>query len=175
MEIVTVPNPILRKECEDVDIKAEPDLEQFVKDLSKIMYNSNGCGIAAPQVGVSKKIVVIDIEYGQEKKNPIYLINPRIENTSGEEVIDEEGCLSVPGITVSVVRPEKAFVVAQDLNGDEFEIDAEGFLARCLQHEIDHLHGITMLEHLNVMDRIAKLEEYKAAIAAGAAPGQTTA
>ncbi len=173
MNIVTVPNPILRKECADVDLASEPGLAKTVKEMAKLMYEFNGCGIAAPQVGILKKIVVVDVDYDETKrKEPIFLINPRVVSTDGEMVTDIEGCLSVPGIQVEVARCEDAVVEALDLDGNEVRIEADGFFARCLQHEIDHLHGITMLEHLPVVQRLEKIEEYKRACASGAKPGE---
>ncbi len=174
MEIVTLPNPVLRRHCADVDIEAEPDLHSLVMQMAKLMYDSKGCGLAAPQVGISKKIVVIDVDYDQGKKNLICLINPYVVSTRGEKVLDQEGCLSVPGIQVMVPRCEDVSVAGYDIEGNEVRIDAEGFFARCLQHEIDHLNGITMLEHLPIVERLEKLEEYKAAKAAGAVPGQVS-
>ncbi len=174
MEIHTVPDPILRRECEDVDISSEPGLRKIVKGMAKIMYDTNGCGLAAPQVGITKKIIVVDVDYDDTGiKNPMCLINPVVESTRGEMVVEPEGCLSVPGVQVPVARREDVTVTAIDLSGNEVRIEAQGFLARCLQHEIDHLHGMTMLEHLPIVERLEKLEEYKAALEAGAVPGQT--
>lgn len=168
MEIVIAPNPVLRKECEDIDIASEPGIAELADEMARLMYEANGCGLAAPQVGVAKKLIVVDCEYDgtNKSKNPIVLVNPRVESTRGEEIIDEEGCLSIPGITVPVARCEDATVQAISLDGEPVTIEAQGFFARCLQHEIDHLSGRTLFETLPVMDRLAKLEEFKAALEA---------
>ena len=165
MEIITAPNPVLRKECTDIDVANEPGLAELADEMARLMYDANGCGLAAPQVGVTKKLIVVDCEWdGSNKtKNPIVLVNPYVESTRGEEIVDEEGCLSIPGVTVPVARCEDATVRALTIEGEPVVIEAEGFLARCLQHEIDHLSGRTLFETLPVMDRLAKLEEYKAA------------
>lgn len=167
MQILYAPNPVLRQQCEDVAIADEPDLERTMRQMAELMYDAYGCGLAAPQVGISKKMVVVDCDWSDEEgsRNPIFLINPTVESTSGELVVADEGCLSIPGITIPVERREEAVVKAYDFDGKEFTIEANGFLARCLQHEIDHLSGITLFEKLNVVDRLDKLEEYKAALA----------
>lgn len=166
MQILTAPNPILLKQCDDVVLADEPDIERTMHEMAELMYEAYGCGLAAPQVGITKKMVVVDCEWGDDDatRNPIFLINPYVESTSGELVVEEEGCLSIPGITVPVERHENAVVKAIDFDGNPFTIEASGFLARCLQHEIDHLAGITLFEKLDVMNRLAKLEEYKAAL-----------
>ncbi len=166
MQIITAPNPILRQKCEDVVISDEPNLEQTMLEMAELMYSSNGCGLAGPQVGILKKIAVVDCEFDgskHSKKNLIMLVNPRIKSTSGEEVEDEEGCLSIPGITIPVTRPNEVVVAAQTVDGEYMEMEAIGFYARCFQHEIDHLSGITLFETLNAVDRLKKLEEYKEA------------
>ena len=167
MEIIIAPNPVLRKECEDIDIANEPGLAEIADEMARLMYEANGCGLAAPQVGIAKKLIVVDCEYdGTNKtKNPIVLVNPMVESTRGEEIVDEEGCLSIPGITVPVARCEDATIQALNIEGEPVTIEAQGFFARCLQHEIDHLSGRTLFETLPVMDRLAKLEEFKAALA----------
>ena len=168
MEIVIAPNPVLRKECEDIDIANEPGLAGLADEMARLMYEANGCGLAAPQVGIAKKLIVVDCEYdgSSKSKNPIILVNPRVTSTRGEEIIDEEGCLSIPGITVRVARCEDATVEALSIDGEPVTIEAQGFYARCLQHEIDHLSGRTLFETLPVMDRLAKLEEFKEALEA---------
>lgn len=168
MEILLAPNPVLREECADIDIANEPDLIEMAEEMAKLMYAANGCGLAAPQVGIAKKFIVVDVEYGGPDgapKNPIFLVNPYVESVRGEKVVDEEGCLSIPGVLVPVARCEDATVKALNLAGEEVTIEAKGFFARCLQHEIDHLSGRTLFETMPVMERLAKLEEYKAALA----------
>ncbi|MGI6216593.1 MAG: peptide deformylase [Coriobacteriales bacterium] len=172
MDIIIAPNPILRQKCEDIVLANEPDIKQFAKDMAKAMYDANGCGLAAPQVGVAKKLIVVDCDYADGDKSPIYLVNPYVESTSGEPIVDEEGCLSIPGITIPVSRCEDAVIKGIDLDGEPVTIEAKGFLARCMQHEIDHLSGITLFETLPVVERLSKLEEYKAALEMGKVPGE---
>ncbi len=169
MDIVIAPNPVLRVECDDIVVADEPNLVETAEQMAKLLYEANGAGLAAPQVGITKKLIVVDCDYSDGIKNPMYLVNPKIEATRGEKIIDEEGCLSIPGITIEVARPEDVTVSYLDLDGNPQTIDADGFTARCLQHEIDHLHGITLFETLPVRQRIEKLEEYKAALDSGAA------
>ena len=174
MDIVIAPNPVLRQQCEDVVLDEWPEVAQVAEQMAELMYSNNGCGLAAPQVGISKKLVVVDCGYDgtKESRNPIYLVNPRVESVSGEPVVDDEGCLSIPGITVPVARCENAVIIAQNLDGEELQIESKGFEARCMQHEIDHLRGVTLFETMNVVDRLAKLEEYKQALAEGSKPGE---
>jgi peptide deformylase len=178
MRIVVAPNPILRAKCELV---APGEIRQFkstAKQMARLMYKSQGCGIAAPQVGISKRIVVIDVtppdEDGEVRdKNPVFLINPVIRRLWGEKEVCEEGCLSIPGIKIPIERLSNIEVEALDLEGEPFVIEAEGFGARALQHEIDHLEGTTMFEHLGPIERIQAFKEYEEALEAGAQPGDT--
>ncbi len=155
--------PILRYPDERLHIIAEPvgqideDTRQLVRDMAETMYAAPGIGLAATQVDVHRRIVVIDVS---EERNQLYvLINPEITEKSGEQV-GEEGCLSVPGIYEKVVRAEQVKVKALNENGDAFELEADGLLAICIQHEIDHLDGKVFIEYLSrlKLDRIkAKL------------------
>lgn len=167
MEIITAPNPILRQKCEDVNVQDEPNLKQTLLEMAELMYSSNGCGLAGPQVGILKKIAVVDCEFDgskHSKKRLIMLVNPKVKSSDGAEIVDDEGCLSIPGITIPVSRPNEVVISAQTVDGEHIEIEASGFYARCLQHEIDHLSGITLFETLNGVDRLKKLEEYKEAL-----------
>jgi peptide deformylase len=145
--------------------------------MAKLMYSCNGCGIAAPQVGISKRAMIIDCgtaEEGEElAQDPIFFINPVVKETWGEQVAGDEGCLSIPGISVPIKRFEGILVEALDLDGRPFEKRAEGFEARAMQHELDHLDGQTMFERLDPVSRIDAFREYEQALAAGARPGDT--
>ena len=181
MKIITSPDPILRKKCEPVSAEEFPQIAKLAKKMAKLMYKSDGCGLAAPQVGVAKQLIVIDTSLpkeGEETKereqNPLFIINPRIVAHSEETECGGEGCLSIPGVTVDIDRYLAITVEAQDLEGEEIVIEAEGFDARALQHEMDHLEGVTMFEHLDAIARAAKLQEYAAAKEAGAKPGDTS-
>ena len=136
-------------------------------------------GLAAPQVGVLKRIVVIDTQWPQEdekgrpmKKKPLVFINPQIVEHSDERVKNLEGCLSVPGISCEIERWSWVKVKCFDENFNEVIREGDGLFGRCMQHEIDHLDGITLFERLSPLDRLAKLEEYKAAVERGAKPGE---
>lgn len=130
-------DPILRKECKDVKDMSERT-RLLIDDMFDTMYEANGVGLAAPQVGILKKIFVVDV--GMEEPEPYVFINPEILEKSGEQT-DNEGCLSVPGYQGKVTRAEHVRVRAFDENMEEFEIEADGLFARCIQHEEDHLHG----------------------------------
>lgn len=136
---VDADNEFLRKKCREVEVIDERILT-LLDDMAETMYDAPGVGLAAPQVGVLKRVAVVDIGDGL-----IELINPVITYKKGE-VIDSEGCLSVPGKAGTVARPEKIKVRALNRNGEEINIDAEGFLARALCHEIDHLSGVVYVD-----------------------------
>ena len=130
---------ILKKQAREVT-EMTPKIEELIDDMFETMYNANGCGLAAPQVGIRKRIVVIDC--GDQ---PLVLINPEILETSGEQT-GQEGCLSVPGKVGIVTRPNYAKVKALDENMDEIIVEGTELLARCLCHEIDHLNGIMYVD-----------------------------
>ncbi|MFV0362778.1 MAG: peptide deformylase [Suipraeoptans sp.] len=134
-EIREYPDPILEKKAKPVK-EMTPKLKELIEDMFDTMYEAGGVGLAAPQVGVLKQIIVIDV--GED--NPLVLVNPEIINTSGEQT-GQEGCLSVPGKIGYVTRPENVKVRAFDENMNERELDGEGLLARAFCHEIDHLKG----------------------------------
>ncbi len=173
MYIVIAPDPVLRTKCEPVDSSEIKKIKSTARQMAKLMYKNQGCGLAAPQVGISKRLIVVDCDQEDGKKDPIFFINPEIVERGGDEVECDEGCLSIPGISIPIKRYEQVTVEALDLNGITFRVEADDFLARCLQHEIDHLDGRTMFEHLNPIQRIEAFQEYEAALAAGAKPGDT--
>lgn len=144
---------ILRKQCKPVR-EMTPRLRQLIDDMFDTMYEENGVGLAAPQVGILKQIVVIDT--GLEEPDPLVLINPEIVETEGED-IGYEGCLSVPGYQGKVSRAAKVRVHAFDADMQEFELEAEDLLARCIQHETDHLHGILYID--KVIGELEKPED----------------
>ena len=142
--IRTYGDSCLTKECKPVK-EMNRKLEVLIEDMLDTMYEAQGVGLAAPQVGILKRIVVIDVS--EEGDEPIVLINPEIIETSGEQR-GAEGCLSVPGKAGEVVRPNVVKVRAQDLEGNWFEIEGEELLARAFCHEIDHLNGVLYTEHV---------------------------
>lgn len=160
-DIVLSPDPRLKTECEPIK-EITPQIRELADRMLKDMYEADGCGLAAPQVGELIQLVVIDVDYdGKHNRNPYVLINPKIIAADGEEVPYYEGCLSFPGLNVEVMRPSHVIVQAQNLDGQLMQYEAEGnLMAVCLQHEIDHLHGVTMVDHLSPADRIAALRDY---------------
>lgn len=170
-DIVLAPNDKLQTECAPIE-NIDGNVKRLAKRMLRDMYAADGCGLAAPQVGELVQLVVIDVDYTAGRKNPYVLINPKIIVADGDEVEGGEGCLSFPGITVQVKRPSHVIVQAYDLDGDLMQYEAEGnLLAVCLQHEIDHLHGVTMIDHLSPSQRVRAMREYEEALANGARPG----
>ena len=172
LKIIESPDPILSTVCEPC-VPGDKSLKKLAKQMERAMYANDGVGLAAPQVGVSKRIIVIDVS-PEDVRDPLVLVNPEIVELSGEPEIDEEGCLSCPGISVPIERKTWAKVRYYDLDGEEWEIEGDGLLARCLQHEIDHLNGITLFESASPRERIKALAAYEEAKRAGAKPGQTS-
>lgn len=160
LKVYEYPHPILKKKAEKVSA-VDDELRAFMDDMLETMYDSNGCGLAAPQVGVSKRIVVIDIAREDEEPAPMYLVNPEIVWKSEETEICEEGCLSLPEMRAEVERPASVKIRYLDYDGKECELLAEDFLAVAAQHELDHLDGILYIDHLSRLKRqmlVKKLE-----------------
>ncbi len=172
MDIVVAPNPILRQVCEPCEV-GDKGLKKLAKEMAKAMYANNGVGLAAPQVGVLKRLIVVDCDVESEKKNPIVLVNPEIVEQSEESSIEGEGCLSCPGISVPIERSLWVKVSFYDLDGNACTVEADGLWARCFQHEIDHLDGKTLFESAGPVDRLQALQDYETALASGAKPGET--
>lgn len=175
LKIVTSPDPFLRKTCKESTV-GDKSLVKAAKQMAKLMYSNNGCGIAAPQVGLDERLVVIDVDWDPDdpkSKNPIVLVNPVIEELKGDPVENKEGCLSCPGLNVPVARQPWARVSFFDLDGEEWELEGDGLLGRCLQHEIDHLNGITLFESCVPRVKTRVLAAYEEALAKGAKPGDT--
>lgn len=149
LKIVEYPDPILRKECAEIS-NIDQNIRKLVEDMSETMYEAPGVGLAAPQIGENIKLIVLDPNAGLEDEPSQFLslINPVITACSGK-VDSEEGCLSIPGIKETIKRHEKITVTALDLEGKDIKIDADGFLAIVLQHEIDHINGVLFIDHLS--------------------------
>jgi peptide deformylase len=150
-DIVKYPDPILQRPTEKVT-EFDEELRTLAADMFESMYKAVGIGLAAPQIGVSKRITVIDLSNQQKPEDKIVLINPEIVHREGKQH-EEEGCLSLPDIRDKVTRAAKVTVKAQDLDGNWFEIDGTELLARCFQHEIDHLDGILFPWRLSALKR----------------------
>ena len=173
MNVVLSPDPILRQVCKPCEI-GDKSLHKLAKQMARVMYKNNGCGLAAPQVGVLKRVVVIDCGDQEEGQNPVFLVNPVVVEVRGDAVVEEEGCLSCPGIAVPIKRQPWARVEYCDLEGNACSIEGDGLLGRCLQHETDHLNGKTLFESCSPIARLEALREYEAARVAGALPGETS-
>ena len=165
-KILTEPNKILREKSLTVKIVDE-DLQKLMDDMLETMYAAPGIGLAAIQVGVPKRIIVLDIAPKDKPKNPMYFINPEIITKSENSSTYEEGCLSVPGQFAEINRPDKCHIKYLDYYGQPKEIKADGMLATCIQHEIDHLEGILFIDYLSKLKKtmiVKKLSKQKKAI-----------
>ena len=159
LKIVKYPEPILSQPGEPVT-EFNAELRKLVADMFETTYASQGIGLAAPQVGASKRVTVIDLSMGKKPEDKLVLINPEIISSEGR-LYDEEGCLSFPDIREKVVRAAKVRVRAQDVHGKWFEMDGEELMARCLQHEIDHLDGILFLVRMSALKRNLNLRKIR--------------
>ena len=151
-EILTEPNKTLRQVSKPVE-KVTKHEQQLMDDMLDTMYNANGIGLAAIQIGVPKRIIVMDIAKKDEKKNPMYFVNPEITWKSDLKSTYEEGCLSIPNQFAKIERPEKCNVKFLDYDGNHKEIKAEGLLSTCIQHEIDHLNGVLFIDYLSKLKK----------------------
>jgi len=150
--IVRFGNPVLEREAENIIEFDTPDLHKLVDDMFESMYAAKGVGLAAPQIGISKKIAVIDCSNGENPNDKLVLINPQILKSEGKQV-GEEGCLSIPTFREQVRRGKRVTVRAQNARGEEFEITGEDLLARALVHETEHLLGRLYITHLSNLKR----------------------
>ena len=178
LPIVVFPNPILKQTSKSVE-KIDDELKKLMTNMLETMYADKGVGLAAVQVGVLKRVIVIDVEYKVEEEEcdghhhshhhhhhisnqkPMFLINPEIISCSKEQSVYYEGCLSFPEVRADVTRPELVKVKYLDYSGAEKILEADGILATCVQHEIDHLNGITFVDHLSKLKREITLKKLK--------------
>ena len=151
-EIITVPDEILKKTSLPIE-KVGINEKKLVNDLFETMYNSNGIGLAAVQVGILKRILVIDVSTKEEEKNPLSFINPVIKKISDETSVYEEGCLSIPDTFIEIERPKICEVEYIDLDGKLKNIKCDGLLSTCIQHEINHLDGKLIIDNLTKLKR----------------------
>ena len=161
--ILTEPNKLLRQVSKNVD-KVGDEERALMDDMLDTMYDAPGIGLAAIQIGVPKRIIVIDISRDEDKKEPRYFVNPIIKNKNQEKAKYEEGCLSVPDQFAEIERPNKCEVEYLDYNGKKQLLKADGLLATCIQHEMDHLEGILFIDYLSKLKKsmiIKKLSKIK--------------
>ena len=161
--ILTEPNKILRQVSQPVDNVGDEE-RKLMKDMLETMYDANGIGLAAIQIGVPKRIIVMDLSKDDEKKEPRYFVNPIIKNKNEKKNTYEEGCLSVPNQFAEIDRPSRCEVEYLDFNGDKKILKADGLLATCIQHEMDHLEGILFIDYLSKLKKsmiIKKLSKNK--------------
>jgi len=165
--IITAPDPRLKAVSTAVE-KVDAEIRKLVADMSDSMYAADGIGLAAVQIGVAKQVIVMDLDQKDGKKNPRAFINPKILWASDEMATFEEGCLSVPEIWDDVERPARIRAEYLDIDGNRVELEADGMLATCLQHEMDHLQGVLFIDHLSRLKRamaIKKLTKSKKQLA----------
>ena len=155
MRIMAHPSPVLKERAPEVDPRADSELRTLAAEMARTMYDAPGLGLAAPQVGVQKRVLVYDID-----EKLAVLCNPRIVERSKQTEVDEEGCLSLPGISVMVERSVSVVCEAVDLDGAPVTLQAEGLLARVIQHEIDHLDGVLIIDRASAEERRAAMRQY---------------
>ena len=161
--ILTEPNKLLRQISKPVE-KVGKEEQLLMDDMLETMYSANGIGLAAIQIGIPKRIIVMDLSKNENKKEPRYFVNPKIKNKDTLKSTYEEGCLSVPNQFAEIDRPKKCEVEYLDYNGEKKILKAEGLLATCIQHEMDHLEGILFIDYLSKLKKsmiIKKLSKSK--------------
>ncbi|KAA0583813.1 peptide deformylase [Azospirillum sp. B21] len=152
LPILVAPHPILKRKAQPV-AEVDARVVKLMDDMVETMYDANGIGLAAPQVGVLDRVIVVDVHEKGEPANPIRLANPEIVWSSDEKAVCEEGCLSVPEQYAEVTRPQRIRVRYLDERNQQQEIEADGMLATCIQHEIDHLNGVLFVDYLSMLKR----------------------
>ena len=167
--ILTEPNKILRQISQPVESVGKEE-QLLMDDMLETMYAANGIGLAAIQVGIPKRIIVMDISKDENKKEPMYFVNPVIKNKNPVKSTYEEGCLSVPNQFAEIDRPSKCDIEFLDYDGNKKTISAEGLFATCIQHEMDHLEGILFIDHLSklkksmILKKLSKLKSNSAVL-----------
>ena len=151
-KIIIEPDTILRKKSETLE-KVDNEIRSLMDDMLETMYAANGIGLAAIQIGIAKRIIVMDLSRDNEKKEPRYFVNPVIQNKDSEKSTYEEGCLSVPNQFAEIDRPSSCVVEYLDYDGKKQILNADGLLATCIQHEMDHLEGILFIDYLSKLKK----------------------
>jgi len=157
MDIVIYPNPVLKQHAAEVDPRTDRELKRLVKRMGKAMREAPGVGLAAPQLGVQKRVIVFEVD---DELGLVALVNPVIVERSEETEVDEEGCLSLPGISVPVERSVAVVCQALDIEGARIRVEGSGLLARVIQHETDHLDGVLILDRATPEERKAAIRRY---------------
>ncbi len=165
LSIVKFPDARLTTPCEPVE-RFDEELRRLAADLIETMHAAPGVGLAAPQVGRTERLAVVDLSVGEENDELFVLVNPTVVEESGRER-DDEGCLSFPELTLAVTRPQRVVVEAFDLDGEPYRIEADELLARCLRHEIDHLDGVLFIDRVSPLKRDLALRKIDRKIRAG--------
>lgn len=181
LEVKTYGNPVLRKECREID-EITPEIQDLAERMVQCMYDENGIGLAAPQIGINLRMFVIDTRVEENEAYstpgeaylspmmPMAILNPQIISSSGPDKPFIEGCLSIPGVNATVIRPDVIRLKGKLLNGEEIDIECGGLLSRCAQHEIDHLDGVLFTDRANVeeveeakeqLDRLTEVNKRK--------------
>ena len=160
---------VLRRPADPVD-EIDDEVRALVRDMFETMYDAKGIGLAAPQVGISRRIVVLDVEGESGESNPVALVNPRLASRTTKKDKQAEGCLSVPGVEGIVQRPVSVVVDGMDPEGRSVRLEAEGLFARALQHEIDHLDGVLFIDRLSPLKRQLLLKKWRKLQAEAAEP-----
>lgn len=158
LKIEMLGSEVLRRPADEV-AGPDPELDRLIESMFETMYDAQGIGLAAPQVGISRRLIVVDVN--EPDQVPFAMLNPRIVESSEDRERGEEGCLSIPGITGVVDRPLRVTVEGLDRTGAPMRIEADGMLARCLQHEIDHLDGVLFIDRLSPLKRRMVLAKWR--------------
>jgi peptide deformylase len=162
LKIEMLGSDVLRRRATEVE-SVDDDLRGLIRDMFETMYAAEGIGLAGPQVGIERRVMVVDVQ--EEGSRPLALVNPRIVESATDTDKAEEGCLSIPGVSGVVERPITVVVEALTERGEPIRVEAEGLLARCLQHEVDHLDGVLFVDRLSPLKRNMVLKRYRALVA----------
>ncbi|HEV3049359.1 MAG TPA: peptide deformylase [Longimicrobium sp.] len=158
LNIELLGSEVLRRKAETVPTPG-PELDRLVADMFETMYDASGIGLAAPQIGLSERLIVVDVK--EDGAQPMALLNPTVVESGSAKDRVEEGCLSIPGVAATVERPTSVVVEATNARGQPVRIQAQGMLARCLQHEIDHLDGVLFIDRISPIKRKMLLAKYR--------------
>jgi len=150
--IITIPDPVLRNQAAEIE-RVDDELRRLMDDMLATMYDAPGVGLAAPQIGIPRRLIVMDASKDEDEKTPIVMVNPRILERSEELRVHEEGCLSIPEVTAEVERPAMARIAYLDREGKPQEAELEGIWSTIVQHEVDHLNGVLFIDYLSRLKR----------------------